>query len=55
VRTVVDAFFPLRADGRRVNPQHAEARDRALAAYDAVVRGGRSRARQMWGPRRVSE
>ena len=51
ITAAVGLFFPLCDDGRRRNAQHAEARDAAVRAYQATVRGGQMRAAQMWGNR----
>jgi uncharacterized protein YdaU (DUF1376 family) len=47
IKAVVELFFPLTEDrNRRMNQQHAVAREKAVSAYAARVRGGQSRAAQ---------
>jgi hypothetical protein len=49
IRRVVNIFFPVSADGRRRNAQHAKARDTAVRAYEAKVSGGIKGAARRWG------
>lgn len=49
IRTVIDLFFPLTADGeRRANAKHAEAREKSRLVYEAKVSGGHKGAARRW-------
>jgi hypothetical protein len=48
IKTVVNQFFPLTAEGRRANEQHAQAWATALTNYEAKVRRGRIAAEKRW-------